>query len=109
MLKALQGVEDSIARLRGETLHRDQLRKTAATAQKVVDAARVVYTAGATEFLQVLEAQRTLNDVRDALAQAEAARTVQVIALFKALGGGWDAAKEAPQLATRTSKTVLGS
>ncbi len=89
VLKALREVEDAVARLRGESLHRDQLKQTVVTAQKLVDIARTLYTAGATEFLQVLDAQRALNGARDALAQAEAARTIQVVALFKALGGGW--------------------
>ena len=91
VLKALREVEDAIARLRGESLHRDQLKQTVLTAQKVVDTARTMYSAGATEFLQVLDAQRALNETRDALAQAEASRTIQLVALFKALGGGWQA------------------
>ena len=101
VLKALREVEDAIARLRGETLHRDQLRQTVITAQKVVDTARTLYAGGATEFLQVLDAQRALNDTRDALAQAEAGRTIQVVALFKALGGGWEVSETAAKLASR--------
>lgn len=94
VLKALQEVEDAMARLRGEAEHRDQLKLVVTTAQKLVDTARNLYTLGATDFLQVLEAQKALNQSRDALAQAEAARTIQVVALFKALGGGWDASPE---------------
>ena len=99
VLKALREVEDALARLDGETRHRDQLRQTVSTAQKLVDGRpHPLHTRGATDFLQVLEAQKTLNANRDALAQAEATRTIQVVALFKALGGGWDAPA---QLATR--------
>ena len=91
VLKALREVEDAMARVRGETLRRDRLKLTVATAQKVVDTSRTLYTVGATDFLQVLDAQKALNTSRDGLAQAEAARTIQVVALFKALGGGWQA------------------
>lgn len=92
VLKALREVEDAMAELRGETLHRDQLRSAAATARQAVDAARNLYELGATDFIQVLYAQNALNQTEEALAQAEAARTIQVVALFKALGGGWQAA-----------------
>lgn len=95
VLKALREVEDAMALLRGLTQYRDQLKLTVATAQRVVDAARSLYGAGATDFLQVLDAQRALTGSRDALAQAEAARTVQIVALFKALGGGWQASPAA--------------
>ncbi len=90
VLKALREVEDAMARLRGESQRRDQLKRAIATGQQTVDVARNLYALGATDFLQVLDAQRALNMSRDALAQAEAARTIQVVALFKALGGGWD-------------------
>lgn len=89
VLRALREVEDAMAQLRGETLHRDQLRLTIGTAQQVVDTARSLYALGATDFLQVLDAQRVLNQSLDALVQAETARTIQLVALFKALGGGW--------------------
>jgi len=91
VLKALREVEDAMAQVRSLTRYRDQLKATVVTAQRVVDAARSLYSAGATDFLQVLDAQRALTQSRDALAQAEAARTIQVVALFKALGGGWQA------------------
>ena len=90
VLKALREVEDAIARLQAETRRRDQLKQVIATAQQTVATASDLYGAGATDFLQVLDAQRALNQARDALAQSEAARTIQTIALFKALGGGWE-------------------
>jgi multidrug efflux system outer membrane protein len=89
VLRALREVEDAMAQLRGETLHRDQLKLTIATARQVVDTARNLYSLGATDFLQVLDAQRVLNQSLNALVQAETARTIQAVALFKALGGGW--------------------
>ena len=98
VLKALREVEDAMARLKGETLHRDQVKLTIGIAQRSLAVASSLYTVGATDFLQVLEAQKALNQGRDALSQAEAARTIQVVALFKALGGGWDvAAGPAPE------------
>jgi hypothetical protein len=39
--------------------------------------------------LAVLEAQRELNANEDLLAQSRTTQTVNLIALYKALGGGW--------------------
>jgi NodT family efflux transporter outer membrane factor (OMF) lipoprotein len=91
VLTALREVEDAMAHLQGQSLHRDQLKRAIVTARKAVDIANKLYQLGAVDFLQVLYAQRALSQSEDALAQAEAARTIQVVALFKALGGGWQA------------------
>jgi multidrug efflux system outer membrane protein len=97
VLRALREVEDAMAQLRGETLHRDQLKLTVGSARKVVETARNLYALGATDFLQVLDSQRVLNQSLDALVQAEAARSIQAVALFKALAGGWQAGPD-PEL-----------
>ena len=58
------------------------------------EAARIVrlrYTAGAENFLAVLDAERTLASADANLAASDAALTTAQIAVFKALGGGWDA------------------
>ena len=41
----------------------------------------------------MLDSQRSLYDTEDQLVQSEIAVTTNAIALFKALGGGWEAAK----------------
>jgi NodT family efflux transporter outer membrane factor (OMF) lipoprotein len=91
VLKALREVEDAMAQLRGQSLHRDKLKLAISTARSAVDTAGKLYQLGAIDFLQVVYAQRALSQSEDALAQAEAARTIQVVSLFKALGGGWQA------------------
>ena len=53
--------------------------------------ASVLYEKGLADFLTVLDAERTLRDVEDQLATSETDATVNVIRLFKALGGGWEA------------------
>ena len=51
--------------------------------------ARNRYQSGATSFLTMLDAQRSYQQARVALVQAEANRYVDTAALFAALGGGW--------------------
>jgi outer membrane protein TolC len=53
--------------------------------------ARQLYDRGLTAFLDVLEAQRNLFISEDALVQSEATVSTNLVALYKALGGGWEA------------------
>ena len=53
--------------------------------------AEVRYREGADDLLSVLDAQRTLFDAQDQLAQTRLARLEAAVSLYKALGGGWQA------------------
>lgn len=59
--------------------------------QQAVKLAQIRYQEGAVDFLQLLDAQRTALGAEDDLAQAETAINTQAIAVYKALGGGWQA------------------
>jgi len=47
------------------------------------------FDAGLTDFLQVLDAQRTLLDAENQLAQAHTAAATSLVAVYKAIGGTW--------------------
>ncbi len=49
-----------------------------------------LYTQGLVAFLSVLDAQRTLLSSESDLAQSEANMASNLVALYKALGGGWE-------------------
>jgi outer membrane protein TolC len=51
--------------------------------------ARDSYTHGLSDFIQVLDAERTLTASRQQLVQADVAVTNDVVGLYNALGGGW--------------------
>jgi acyl-CoA reductase-like NAD-dependent aldehyde dehydrogenase len=51
--------------------------------------ARVRYENGASDFLQVLDAERTLLESEDRLARSRTEAATSLIAVYKALGGGW--------------------
>ena len=57
--------------------------------RKAVDLATQAYTAGQVDFLNVLTAQRDLYSNEDALIQSDRTIATDLIALYKALGGGW--------------------
>jgi outer membrane protein, multidrug efflux system len=49
----------------------------------------VRYREGADDLLSVLDAQRSLFDAQDQLAQVRLERLEAAVALYRALGGGW--------------------
>ena len=53
--------------------------------------ARELFEKGLGDFTAVLVAQRDLFEVRERLEESRAQQTMNVIGLYKALGGGWDA------------------
>ena len=57
--------------------------------QEAADVASERYRNGLENFLNVVVAQRSLYDSQDALAQSEIAIASNLVALYKALGGGW--------------------
>jgi NodT family efflux transporter outer membrane factor (OMF) lipoprotein len=86
---AVEEVENALADYQG---HRDELshlEKAVSSSRRAVDLSRELYTAGLADFLSVLEAQNALYANEDELAQSEAAVVLDLVALYKALGGGW--------------------
>ncbi|CAN5450493.1 efflux transporter outer membrane subunit [soil metagenome] len=94
VLAALQETEQALARLKGAVDREAALSRalTASTGASFIAEKR--FGAGADSFLQLLDAQRDRATVRAALASAQADRAEAQVALFKALGGGWEGAPE---------------
>jgi multidrug efflux system outer membrane protein len=90
VLTALQEVEGALISLDKEQEHRNALVDAVAFNQKAVDLSIKLYTEGQTDFLNVLQAQRALFLTQDALAQSTQTISTNLVALYKALGGGWD-------------------
>ncbi len=61
----------------------------AALAQESLDLVTQQYRAGAVSSLALLDAQRSVQQTRIGLVQAQATRYADTAALFQALGGGW--------------------
>jgi NodT family efflux transporter outer membrane factor (OMF) lipoprotein len=89
---ALAAFEDANGALVAQARERERLtRLTEAvmSARRAVELAQELYLHGLADFLSVLEAQRSLYDVEDQLAASEQSMGVQLVALFKSLGGVW--------------------
>lgn len=93
-LTAFKDVEDSLVAYAKEQTRRQSLADSVFTSQKSLDLARRLYTSGLTDFVNVLEAERALYEAQDALAQSDRNISTDVVALYKSLGGGWDAVEK---------------
>jgi NodT family efflux transporter outer membrane factor (OMF) lipoprotein len=89
MLTALEDVENALVGYAREEERRDKLATAADSSRTAVTLARELYTRGLSDFLSVLDAQRAQYAAEDALAQSQTAIVTNVVALYKALGGGW--------------------
>ena len=90
ILAALADAESALvadARNAGqELLFEQSLRE----AKRALQLAEVRYREGADDLLVLLDAQRTLFQAQDQIAQIRLARLQSILGLFKALGGGWN-------------------
>jgi outer membrane protein, multidrug efflux system len=88
VLTATEDVENALTAFANERQHQKSLRAAVAADHKAVDLSLKLYTAGQTDFLNVLTAEKTL--FTDELAQDESTESLaaDVIALYLALGGG---------------------
>ena len=92
VLNALEETEDALvthARDRDQLLHAEDAARASATAARL---AEIRYKGGMVDFLSVLDADRTQLQTEDALAQSRTEAATSLIAVYKALGGGWETA-----------------
>jgi NodT family efflux transporter outer membrane factor (OMF) lipoprotein len=90
VLGAMRDVEDSITALGAEQRRREALYRSEQSYADAARLARDLYHQGLIDFLTVLEAERSLYQAQEALALSKQAVSTDAIALYKALGGGWE-------------------
>jgi outer membrane protein, multidrug efflux system len=89
ILAGLSDVESALAAC-GRTAEQERLQeKVLEQTRLALRIAEIRYRAGADDLLTVLDAQRTLFQAEDQLAQNRLSRLQGALGLFKALGGGW--------------------
>ncbi|HEY4041873.1 MAG TPA: efflux transporter outer membrane subunit [Rhodopila sp.] len=108
VLNALREVEDALVAYRTDQAGRNKLAEAVRSGGVTLYLARDRYTHGLADFIQVLDAERTLVSSRQQLVQADVALTTDVVTLYTALGGGWQenaATSQAPLIATTSPVT----
>lgn len=96
IVDALQEIEIALLSYGHEQKRRPDLEAAADSAARALDLARLRFDEGLDDFLDVIDAQRTLLDAQDRLESNRLATTRQAIATYRALGGIWDAEVFAP-------------
>lgn len=89
VLSALEETENALVNYSNEQSRRERLENAVHANEEAVTLSNDRYRAGLTDFLSVLDAQRELYANEDLLAQSRTSQTLDLIALYKALGGGW--------------------
>lgn len=90
ILIALEEVENALVAYGKEQVRQHWLAESVAANQEAVAIANERYLNGLENYLSVVLAQRALYNAQDEFAQSQTALASQVIALYKALGGGWE-------------------
>ena len=90
VLNALGDVESALVNYGNEQKRYRSLIEAVASNRRAEQLANDLYTQGLVSFLNVLDAQRTLYASESDLAVSEASLASNLVALYKALGGGWE-------------------
>jgi NodT family efflux transporter outer membrane factor (OMF) lipoprotein len=101
-LNAYADVESALTQYANTSRSEEHLRRVIDAAREAFEITQLQYRQGATEFLNVLQAQQALFSAQDQLVQVTLANRQAAVHLFEALGGGW---QEAPE--DRTQRVAL--
>jgi NodT family efflux transporter outer membrane factor (OMF) lipoprotein len=108
VLIALEDVENALTAYAKELIRRETLTEAAHEAEKAEGMAQTQYKNGLVDFLNVVTAQGTLAASQQELVLSEETLLVDLIAVYKALGGGWDVFEErAADLEQQAATTEL--
>jgi multidrug efflux system outer membrane protein len=92
VLGAFAEVEDALAAIRTLQDEHNARRTQVVAARSAATLSRARYDGGVTSYLEVLDSERSLFTAEIAASQTRRAQLVAIVDLYKALGGGWNAA-----------------
>lgn len=94
VLQALSDVEDALVAYQQEQGRREALQRSVEANERSVSLAKQLNQAGLVDFLNVLTAEQNLFLSQDQLSQSNQAVSTDLVALYKALGGGWEVSEQ---------------
>lgn len=86
---ALEETEGAFSSFTRNAQRAERLAEAARSASEAARFARLRYDGGVTDFLAVLDAEREVLNNRDQLVQAQVGTATALVAVYRALGGGW--------------------
>jgi outer membrane protein TolC len=102
-LTAFEDVENALTAYAKEQVRNRSLQVSVNAQRTALRLSQDLYQHGLADFLRVLDSARSLYQAEDGLAQSQNSVLVDLIALYKALGGGWEIGGSAPPDTTQTS------
>ncbi|MEI6085357.1 MAG: efflux transporter outer membrane subunit [Verrucomicrobiota bacterium] len=90
VLLAFEDVESALIAYANEQVRYRTLTAAAAANRRALELANDLYTKGLVDFLNVVTSENAAAQADDQLVASEAAVAQNLVALYKALGGGWD-------------------
>lgn len=95
VLEGLEELKTRLVNYTEELKRRDILKRSSTASAQAAQFAKDRYNAGLDSFIDYLSADNTLLQSETLLAQSEIASVTSLIAIYKALGGGWEIISEA--------------
>jgi outer membrane protein TolC len=89
VLNAAREVEDAMTGFLEDKIQAGYLVEAVAASRRSVDISSLQYSEGLTDYQRVLDAQRSLTRDQDALAKVQGSFAINLVNMYKALGGGW--------------------
>ncbi len=103
ILKALKEVEDALVKYTNDKQRVLDLQHSVQVAKRTLDLSLTLYKEGLKDFQSTLDAERVLFEAENSLAEAEGVTAINLVYLYRALGGGWDS-QAAGQLAMQSTQ-----
>jgi outer membrane protein TolC len=94
VLVAMQDVENALTAYAREQVRRESLEESVAADQRALLLATQLYKSGLVDFLHVLTSESALYTEQDTLMLSDQTVSLDLVQLYKALGGGWEEEKE---------------
>ncbi len=106
VLRAARELDDAAVAFAKSRIQITFLDAAVQAAQRSLDIATIQYREGLVDFQRVLDSQRTLFSQQERLVTSRGNVTLNLIALYKAMGGGWETGRSRPVLDEQTHKTM---
>jgi len=82
-------VESALTAYAKEQVRRESLTQSVQADRRATEMATQLYKSGLVDFLRVLNSQTSLYTAQDSLVQSDQTVSLNLVQLYKALGGGW--------------------
>jgi multidrug efflux system outer membrane protein len=106
VLRAAREVDDAAVGFASTGEQIALLAEAVKAAQRSLEIATLQYREGLTDFERVLDSQRTLFSQQELLVTSRGNLTQNLIALYKAMGGGWEQGRSRPVMDDATRETM---